>query len=326
MASTASTPRTSTAGGNPRREQRRVVAAERAAAARRAEQRRRLTRWLLGGFAALAVIVVAAYLVTRGDDNPGSVGAATAGAPTVGGDLHTITTIDDALYVAGHAAAAVSQDNGRTWQEVQSLEGADPMGWAVTPDVLLAGGHPGLYRSTDRGESFTLVSGASALPDVHALGGAGDTLYAASPQAGLLASTDGGTTWLVRNAQAGLSFMGTILVDPQNPERLIAPDMAAGLTASTDGGRTWNPLGGPTGAMAAAWNPTDIEEIIAVGMNGGARSTDGGATWQNTDLPAGTSTVTYAADGRTLYAGALEGERAITYRSSDGGATWTATA
>lgn len=120
--------------------------------------------------------------------------------------------------------------------------------------------------------------------------------------------------------------MGTILVDPQDHERLIASDMASGLTASTDGGRTWNALGGPMGAMAAAWNPTDTDEIIAAGMNGGARSTVGGATWQDITLPAGTSTVTYAADGGTLYAGALQGERAITYRSSDGGASWTASA
>lgn len=61
---------------------------------------------------------------------------------------------------------------------------------------------------------------------------------ARTPQVGLLDSTDGGQTWQVRSAQAGRSFMGTILVDPKDPNRLIGVDMAVGLTARADGGRT----------------------------------------------------------------------------------------
>jgi len=120
--------------------------------------------------------------------------------------------------------------------------------------------------------------------------------------------------------------MGTILIDPKNPSRLVSPDMAAGLSASIDGGRTWKSLGGPAGAMAAAWNPTDTSQILAVGMNGGARSTDGGASWQQIDLPNGTSAISYDPTGKTLFAGALDGEQALTYRSTDGGSTWTAMA
>lgn len=291
--------------------------------ARRAAQRRRLAQW--GGVAAAVLVVAAGVIVlaTRGGDAPSS--AATAG-PEVGGDLHTVAMVGDALFVGGHAAVAVSADGGRQWREVPSLKGADAMGWAVTSDAVLVGGHPGLYRSTDNAATFTKVSGAGAAPDVHALGGAGTSVYLASPQAGLLASTDGGRSWQVRNSQAGRSFMGTILVDPRDPTRLIAPDMSGGLKGSTDGGRNWKPLGGPSGAMAAAWNPTDTGQILAVGMGGGARSTDAGATWQNVELPEGTSAVTYDPSGTNLYAAALDGRRARTYRSTDGGTTWTATA
>jgi hypothetical protein len=327
MAGTARSSRPAARGkGVTRAEQRRVAAAERAAAARRAEQRRQWIRW--GGGAAVAVLVVAAavaLLATRGEDAPGQGAAPTAAAPEVGGDLHTVTTVGDALYVGGHAAVAVSRDGGQQWQHVPSLKGADAMGWAVTSDAVLVGGHPGLYRSTDGGATFTRVTGGAAVPDVHALGGAGTTVYLGSPQAGLLASADGGRSWQVRNAQAGRSFMGTILVDPGNTDRLIAPDMAGGLTTSTDGGRTWKALGGPMGAMAAAWNPADIRQIFAVGMNGGARSTDGGATWQQVRLPRGTSAISYDQSGRTLYAAALEGQQARTHRSIDNGATWTPT-
>ncbi len=302
-------------------ERRRSKAAEQEAARRQAERRRRLIQGGVVVLAALVVVAIVVLLATRGD-NPG--GEAPASAPTVGGDLHTVTSIEDALFVGGHAAVAVSHDDGRTWQQVDSLAGADAMGWAVTPDAVLVGGHPGLFRSTDGGDTFSQVSDLTST-DVHALGGAGTTVYLASPQAGLLASTDGGKSWEVRNAEAGQSFMGTILVDRQDPQRLIAPDMAGGLALSADGGTSWKSLGGPMGAMAADWNPTDIDEMVAVGMDGAARSTDGGATWQDFDVPKGTSAIAYADDGKSLVAGVLQGELAVTYRSIDGGATWTAT-
>jgi photosystem II stability/assembly factor-like uncharacterized protein len=302
--------------------QRRAKAEQRAALARRAAQRRPWARW--GAVIAVVLVVVAGIsVITTGGNDAGKPSPA---APEVGGDLHTVTMIGDALYVGGHEAVAVSHDGGRRWQPVDSLKGADAMGWALTPDALLVGGHPGLFRSADNGASFAKVTGSAAVPDVHALGGAGTTVYLGSPQAGLLASEDGGNTWQVRNAQAGRSMMGSILVDPKDPTRLIAPDMSAGLTASSDGGRTWKPMGGPSRVMAAAWNPTDTRQIIAAGMSGGARTNDGGGTWQQIQLPVGTSAVTYDASGSTVYAGVLDGQRARVYRSTDGGATWTATA
>jgi len=324
---TTSQPAAPPSGGGSRRvQQRRAASSAQVEQARREQQRRRRSRWAGAAVAVLAVATGGALLATGGgqpsDATPGQVVA----APVVGGDLHTVAAVGDALYVGGHAATAVSRDGGRQWQQVPSLAGADAMGWAVTPDALLAGGHPGLYRSTDNGATFARVTGVGAVPDVHALGGTGSTVYLASPQAGLLASADGGRSWQVRNAQTGRSFMGTILVDPGNPARLVAPDMSDGLATSSDGGRTWQPLGGPAGAMAAAWNPVDTRQIVAVGMDGGARSADGGASWQQLDLPRGTSAVSYDPSGTTLYAGVLNGERARTYRSTDSGDTWTPTA
>lgn len=301
-------------------DRRQLKAAEAEAARRQAERRRRLVRGAGIAVVALLIAVVLVLVLTRGDDSD-----APASAPTVGGDLHTVTSIGDALFVGGHAAVAVSHDGGRIWNEVDSLAGADAMGWAVTPDAVLVGGHPGLFRSNDDGSTFSQVSDVS-FTDVHALGGTGATVYLASPQAGLLASTDGGQNWEVRNAKAGRSFMGTILVDPQNPQRLIAPDMSGGLALSTDGGGSWTSTGGPMGAMAADWNPTDTDQIVAVGMNGAARSTDGGATWQDLAVPKGTSAMAYTDNGKALIAGVLQGEQAVTYRSTDNGVTWTATA
>lgn len=297
----------------PRLGQAQARAAERAAAARRVGR-------AAAAVAALALVGGGLVLATRGG---GVAGSGSPAAPAVGGDLHTVSAIEDSLYVGGHAAVAVSRDGGRSWQQVPSLAGADAMGWAVTPDAVLVGGHPGLYRSSDSGATFARVSDAAG--DVHALGGSGSTVYLSSPEAGLVASSDGGRSWQVRNSQAGRSFMGTILVDPANPQRLLAPDMSTGMALSTDGGRTFTSLGGPAGVMAAAWKPTDVDDIIAVGMGGGARSTDGGRTWQDLTLPKGTTAVTYSKDGASLYAAALQGQRASTYRSTDDGASWTMT-
>lgn len=125
----------------------------------------------MGAAAALAVAAAVTFLVVRG-----SRGGADAAAPVVGGDLHTLTAVEEALDVGGHADVAVSRDAGRQWEQVPSSENADAMGWAQTSDALLAGGHPGLFRSTDGGVSVTQLTGSGAVPAVHALGAAGDTV------------------------------------------------------------------------------------------------------------------------------------------------------
>ena len=78
--------------------------------------------------------------------------------------------------------------------------------------------------------------------------------------------------------------------------------------------------------MAATWNPQNTERIIAAGMQGAVRSTDGGDTWTPVELPSGTTAVSYAPNGGTLYAGVLSGEHAVVYRSTDDGNSWTPTA
>jgi photosystem II stability/assembly factor-like uncharacterized protein len=275
--------------------------------------------WAATGSVAAALLAFVLLSGSRGDeDNSGQ-------APFVGGDLHSLV-VDPAadLFVGGHEGVAVSANGGRSWRPVESLSGADAMGWGFTGDQALVGGHSGLFVSDDGGRTFEMRNEGLPAPDVHALGAGKGVIYGASPAAGVFASTDGGKTWQLRTEEVGQSFMGRILVDPKDPDHLIAPDMRAGAAESTNGGRTWRALGGVGGAMWVTWDPRDPDHLIVSGMGEAAESTDGGASWRPLTVPQGASVVEMnPADSAVLYAGSLNGTEAVISMSRDGGASWT---
>lgn len=296
----------------------------RGAAARR---RRRLPwyrkseywRWIVAVAAGAGLF---SFLAFGLDDQPGDTGT----EPFVGGDLHSLVAEPDGarLFVGGHEGVAVSSDEGRTWRQIDSLNGADAMGWAFDGERVLVGGHPGLFISEDGGRTFEQRNDGLPATDIHALGAGGDRIYAASPQVGVFMSTDGGRSWEMRTEQAGQSFMGRILVDPADPDHLVAPDMQAGAAESTDGGRSWSALGGVSGAMWVSWEADNLDHLIAAGIGRAAESTDGGATWSDIAIPSAASAVEIdPSDPSTLYAGVLTGRVAEVWKSTDAGRTWT---
>jgi photosystem II stability/assembly factor-like uncharacterized protein len=289
---------------------------------RRPAGRRRSNRALMAGLVVAGLGVVGAIMLARADTGPSS-----SDQPFVGGDLHSLVmapAITSRLYVGGHEGVAVSTDGGRTWRQIESLDGADAMGWAFTDDGALVGGHPGVFVSDDGGQTFRQDNEGLPATDIHALGSGAEVIYAASPQLGVFASLDGGVSWEVRNDQVGHAFMGTILVDPQNPDHLVAPDMQAGAVESSDGGRSWSMLGGVPGAMWVSWDPADTGRILVSGIGQAALTRDGGRTWAQLAVPEGASIVEIDAnDPDTLYAGVLEGTEAVVWISRDGGSTWT---
>lgn len=271
-------------------------------------------RTVLAGVLAAAAVVAAVGALGRDARPP-----ANAGRAAVGGDFHSLAAAPGGLlYAGGHAAVAASADGGRTWRNVVSLEGADAMGWGFLPDRILVGGHPGLHVSEDGGKTFTRRNEGLPATDLHALGAGEGVVYAASPQAGILASTDGGRTWSARSARAGRSFMGRILVGPG--DRLVATDMSAGVVESADGGRTWARLGGPARAMWVSRDPADPRRLVASGIDGAQESRNGGTTWSPLTLPGGTSMVEFGSG--VLLAG-VHGEGTVAvWVSRDGGKTW----
>ena len=252
---------------------------------------------------AVLVIVVGTYLNQKSDNGNGS-----GSGPVVGGDLHAVGQADDRLFVGGHGGAGYREPAGG-WTQIDSLDDKDVMGWADTGKSLLAGGHAGLYLSTDDGSTFDSVPGLP-VSDVHGLGAAGDVVYLASPEGGLLVSTDGGETFEQRSSQ-GTDFMGTIWVDPSNPQVAIAPSMQDGAVKTNDGGRAWTALGSGMGSMAVAVDDGG-RTLFVIGMGDAQASTDGGATWSTETIPGGTSAAFYTTDGKLVVA-ALDGDRADVY-------------
>ena len=150
------------------------------------------------------------------------------------------------------------------------------------------------------------------------------TLYAGST-AGVLRSTNGGTTWSVVISVAGPA----LAIDPITPTTVYANAFGSGVFKSTDGGTTWS--GVNTGlpgvpVLALAINPLTPTTLYA-GTNGSGvfKSTDGGSSWSamNTGLPDGFPIVSVLAidpiTPTTVYAGA-----GSAFKSTDGGSTWNA--
>ncbi len=80
-----------------------------------------------------------------------------------------------------------------------------------------------------------------------------DVVYAGIEDAALFRSTDGGQTWQelpgLREAKghlwqpgAGGMCLHTIILDPNNPERIFIAISAAGTFRTDDGGKTWRPI------------------------------------------------------------------------------------
>jgi photosystem II stability/assembly factor-like uncharacterized protein len=185
------------------------------------------------------------------------------------------------IWLTGHYVFKKSTDAGATWSNVRpaGLPTLDIHGFAVDPrsanTLYAAVAGVGLFRSTNNGRSFSLVStkvGGAVMALVVLQDGrilAGDYLR------GLMQSSDGGRTWkrVVRAQILGLA------INPNDPTRVLAT--TAGIALSTDAGKNWQlVLILPKGVGPVAWSRSDPTLAYAVGLNRVLyRSTDSGKTW-----------------------------------------------
>ncbi|MEL7448158.1 MAG: glycosyl hydrolase [Pseudomonadota bacterium] len=203
-----------------------------------------------------------------------------------------------------------STDGGQSWDNVLFVNDAtgavdlamDPTNprilyasfWQVrrTPYSLESGGPgSGLYKSTDGGDSWELISENEGFP-TGTLGIIGITvsptnnknLYAIveAEKGGVLRSKDGGETWALvsedRNLRQRAWYYSRIFADPANEESVYVVNVR--FHHSKDGGASFGEIPTPHGDNHDLWiDPNDPLRMIEANDGGGNVTYDGGKTW-----------------------------------------------
>ena len=163
--------------------------------------------------------------------------------------------------------------------------------------VLVGAANGGVWESMDRGASWAPRTDYQATLAVGALAfdprnprtvycGLGEGNWWWWLGAGVLRSSDGGTTWstLCTAPFVGQGFYD-LVVDPANGRHLLAAT-TGGLYVSNDGGTTWTQRrSARTWSIAIAPAGGARAEILAASSDGLWRSTNGGTTWTAVPLP-----------------------------------------
>ena len=148
-----------------------------------------------------------------------------------------------------------------------------------------------------------------------------ETVFAATVQAGVFKSADGGGRWRSLNLPSRLGRPDAIAIAPADPETLYV-GTGRGVAKTTDGGRSWRLTGsdlrgermrgefylrGLEGFVYTLLVDQRDPDIVYAGTwnRGLLKSTNGGASWRRTGLGAVSTLVFDPRDPGTLYAAAV---------------------
>ncbi len=254
-------------------------------------------------------------------------------------DVETLAAapLSPAILYAGAWGQGVyrSVDHGATWQPAStgitlplSVQGGLAVN-PITPTVLYAGDYygGGLYRSTNGGDSWSLVLPGAAVRAVAVHPLTPTIVLVGDREQGIYRSADGGDTWTPISATQGLTdlHVRALAFAPATPNVVYA-GASQFLFRSTDAGQTWTVRGVLSSTVQAlAVHPVTSSLVYAGTFNHGlSRSTDSGATWSQltNGLPADawvTSLAIHPLTPTILYAGTWDGQ---VYRTTDSGDSW----
>ena len=164
------------------------------------------------------------------------------------------------------------------------------------PNIIYAGTSEGdLYRSDNKGAAWKVVHRVEAIKINNMVVDPRDsrTLYVATNGAGVLKTSDGGTTWQnivepfrdLENARRP----SAIIVDP-NVKGRVYTISKYGVIKSEDGGNSWKPLTLPTppgtiAIKALVIHPKNSQTLVYATDTSIVFSTNGGGTWSAKKLP-----------------------------------------
>ena len=237
---------------------------------------------------------------------------------------------------------------------------ADP----ATGTIYGGGGNewfgPAVWKSTDKGESWTHSSQGLAYPagetpvkTVWSLAAAHGKLYAGVEPAGLFTSEDEGQTWShvegLRNhptrpqwqaGGAGL-ILHSIVVHPLDPQQIWVGMSSVGVFYTADGGKSWEPRNSGTRAdyMPEGHRHPEfgqcVHSLVRAEQSGRLyqqnhcgmyRSDDGGVNWQSIEkgLPSsfGFPSAVHPRDPQTLFLVPLNGDSSGRFMPDARAAVW----
>ena len=281
--------------------------------------------------ASLGALVLALPAILGAQSPFDSLRFRSIGPAALGGRIHDVEGVADdpfTLYVATASGGLWKTTNkGTTWTPIFENQKVATFGDVAIFEgdarILYVGTGEqnnrqssswgnGVYKSTDAGATWTHLGLAATRhiarvaihptnPDIVWVAAAGD-LWAPNADRGVYRTTDGGRTWSRTLFIDSLTGATDIVVDPTNPDVVVAATYqrlrtpwgfngggaGSGIWKSVDGGVTWQaitagiPAGdkGRIGLAIARSNPRILIATIEHRTEGGTyRSEDGGDTW-----------------------------------------------
>lgn len=198
-------------------------------------------------------------------------------------------------YVRGQTGGGlfVSEDQGKSWRPIVGLQGLPIRALVQSerdPDLFIAGALTGVYRSTNGGADWHLISpGHPDFKNIESL-----AVDPENPNVIYVGTwrlpwktTDGGQTWkLCGNSSVGMiddSDIFSIVIDYSNPN-VVYMSACSGIYCSENAGQSWTKIQGiPASSrrtQVIRQHPLNSEVIYAGTTQGLWMSSDRGRRWQ----------------------------------------------